>query len=369
METQQPKPGYLNWVRGEATDSLDTAFIDDGDAEGTTYGRRFRDRLIAIINVYGQSDQAGPPIAAIVEKLPWADGCPYHNAFIGHSILQEVDAALNELLGEDDVLRESLRDERDDLDPETRLAVHKEAQEFDEHFDVAGKDAIGRAARDDNMGTDREREIADSAAGDHHEPAVAREKDEAFRRSADDSLDRPPDTIEVQQYETPKTTASGTTPLQNTAQLPQEEAVRVQIETPNYHGQAPATVFRNMRSWLAGNLIAVASGSKQEGQFPRIAPLTFIDDPTYAVTQQQLVSLVAEIRRKFDLLQSPGGGSGGFPDADAIQRKIDSGDTNGAMRDMLGAMEEILGQLQEGQHRKGSEWDTGMREGGWKDSE
>ena len=379
MPLEKIQPGYLAYLSGEARDDLNRPF--DGDDSTNPSPTAYRTQLKNLIDTHMASDVAGQSIATFVEELPYHENFGYRDALIGIQILRDTQAALDELLDDDEALRNSVRDERNQTDDETDDAVKAAAKDYDEFVGADEKNAIAREGSKGYGRTISESEIADSIGEAPHE--------EIMESVYDDESE--PSTAEVRLYEkeAPQSAARTDTPAANeeavsttdevtedmgpptespvsvdthgapvderpaedkpmnpALALFDEEPQHIEIKHPDIKGM-PNTVFRESKKWLREHIIAIATGTRTKDSFPRIAPLIVQeDDPEFAMTIEEVRRLVSGVKRRFSLLRFSKGKHDG-PGLDIIGKDRDGDPNTDDLFDAMGDLTDALGSMRD----------------------
>lgn len=385
--------GYLEYTKGDALDSLNGAFKGDGSEVNA-----FRRELMELIGIYGGvPEHLGPQAAEFVGQLPYEGTFQYEDGYIGLHILTETDAALTQLLEEDDHLKKKARGESP-TDADGERSVRENASEFDHDFNIDEKSEskYHDSAKGFEYGID-EKGISNSFYGGNSEQIEGQIRANADERKAPQKVEvtllegKAPDptkekenvpakTAPTEEKTTPATPSSPVSKSEVTppttiekssssapAQQPPERTetpVRIEITAPDFSHDMPHTAFRSGMQWLADHLIAVASGTRKKESFPRLTPIATLPEKfeIHGVRMATVQKLVDGIRRKFSKLKSPtSGGMDGLMD---ILGDVDPRDPGG-FDSAFGALKELTKQLRGDENPWQKPWNENG--GGWQD--
>lgn len=352
----------LTYFAGEAAVKLEDLYRDDQTPEGTA----FRDRLKFTINTYCQDHaNAGAQIASFVEDIPFPKEWSVDDALLARHVLLETQAALQELLQDDEAFLDSYRGDTvpsDDVDQ----SVRRDAREFDKRYKLDKGEVIRRSA-EEGAATDDEvtNSFYDGKDGVRTESDVAHSsRDQGHPETSASEPKRLQPPSEPEDFSAkPK---SGMSPRADSH--PPQSPKSIDLSAPDYLGVSPSMVFNMAKKWLTEHIIQVASGSAEDGKFPRLQPLTELPDGlSHRLASADVRAIIADIRSATAKLKPPlvesfdhlldiaerlRKGPKGSPD--------NLGDAVDALNDALGAFKDMFGDPDEDKYDLGTnDWKKG----------
>ncbi len=364
----------MRGLQGKAKYFTDAAF-ETADEDVAGFGSHVR---FTIENYLAIVHQAGTHAADLVNTLWYPDEeGGVLDGFTGYYILTETRRVLREILEEDEEMRAMIEGYYTTTAEEDAAAAAEAAKFNRDHAGDKDSD-VHDSAKGFVDNRVSEKLIHDAAAGgdkatqdDHIQNALAmtpikvevRLYDDSAVRSDSDALPPPP--VELQESASVSETIDVDEIVDPAVALFNERPQRIKIDAPNYSKSTPAKAFRSAMSWMVDHIVYVASGSKKQGSFPRLAPIIapYLPAP-YAVTVPELDKIVRDLRHHASQLRVPGEDDHGS--IANIFAQIDPEDPAGSMQNIF---EQLTGRRREDDPFDLNE-DSSFREGdseAWQD--